>query len=485
MTELIKAKITKTKLEPCHHNTKIYPLIDPPPQLQHQAQVVFQSCQANEMHSLLKRHLVFHKEPDETLVNEALKYGLEQVHTLITSTGAITPMEYAETRKGQKRKRYIQAAEELDQLGLRPSAKKVQAFIKIEKWDKQVATKKSPRMIQYRHPTYVARVASHLYPIEHKIWGMERDGCRIFAKGLNTYDTAKQLRMKWDSCSSPIAIMKDFSKFDSCITKPWIKAEAAIYGLQGEFEEMEAQYYNRCTTKNGISYECEARKMSGEYNTSLGDSIINWLATTHAFFMVTGHRRVHLNINGDDDVMIVNEADIGDIEEFMSKFVHYLSEMGFKTEASYTRDFEKISFCQANPIEVEPELWRMVRTPERAISRDCYSVRKYGGKAWYRLCSSLGHCELALNDGVPIMQAWANYLLRAGRGTKVLNQEIDYKARVELKSKGAYRTTIHDRARLSFATAFDIQPTEQIAIEQWLNSQDKPIVLPTTRGYWG
>lgn len=452
--------------------------------IKHQEQVVFQPCQKNEMHSLVKRHLVFHKEPKEEMVNEAIAHTKSLLYDL-TNAERITPMEYALTRKGQKRKRYINAAEELDVLGERPTLTRVQAFIKIEKWDAELATKKSPRMIQYRHPTYVAKVASKLYPTEHILWNVERDGCKVFAKGLDTWQTAEQLRKKWDSCVRPIAIMKDYSKFDSCITLPWLKGEKEIYSLPGEIEEMDDQFFNKCTTKNGIKYSCEARKMSGEYNTSCGDSLVNWSATDHAFHRITGHYRYYPNINGDDDVMIVDENEIGDIDQFMEQLIANLSDLGFKTEASYTREFEKISFCQSNPVEVLPNKWRMVREPTRAISRDCYSVKKYGGKAWLRLVKSLGHCEYALNDGVPVLEAWSRYLLRAGKNTKILNQEIDYKAKLELKNKVEYLNGITNNVRLSFARAFDIEPTTQVAIEQWLDSQNNPLVLPTLKRYWG
>ncbi|APG76537.1 hypothetical protein 2 [Hubei tombus-like virus 23] len=483
-SKLIKAKILNIKTDPCQHKTYIYPLINPPPGIDHQTQVVYQPCQLNELHSLNKRHLVFHKWPKEQLVNEAIQHT-KQLLKDGENVQPITPMEYAMTRKGAKRRRYQQAAEELDYYGMKPSATNVTAFIKIEKWDREVAMVKSPRMIQYRHPTYVSTIASRLYPFEEKLWETERNGCRVFAKGLDSYQTAAQLRMKWERCDRPIAIMKDFSKFDSCITLPWIKGEKEIYELTGTMDEMDYQFNNTCSTVNGVSYKCEARKMSGEYNTSCGDSIVNWSATDKAFHMITGHYRYYPNINGDDDVMIVDESEIGDIEEFLPKLIENLELLGFKTDASYTRTFEEIEFCQSQPVEVESNIWRMIRKPARAISRDCYSVRKYGGTAWYRLAASLGYCEYALNDGVPVLQSWAKYLQRSSKGKKVLNQEIEYRVKVEIKNKTKYRTTIDPVARESFAIAFGIEPTQQIAIESWLDNQESPELLPYSEGYWG
>lgn len=273
----MRASIDLVPNEPCDHKTFIYPLVDAPPYLDHREQVVFQPCMINELDSLYNRHLVFHNQPDKIAVQEATELLLNDIPRELENIG--TMEDFVKTRKGPKKRKYKQVMEDLKNNGPKASDTKVRAFVKIEKWDKELVGKKAPRLIQFRDPRYVIRLGSSLMHLEEHVFNHRIDGFMAFGKGIDSFKQAQELRSRWETFSKPVAIMKDFSKFDSCILEEWIQMEKDFYHGMEVDELMDYQFKNRCYTKCGVRYKCEGRKMSGEYNTSLGDSLINRAAT--------------------------------------------------------------------------------------------------------------------------------------------------------------------------------------------------------------
>jgi len=95
----------------------------------------------------------------------------------------------------------------------------------------------------------------------------------------------------------------------------------------------------------------------------------------------------------------------------------------------------------------------------------------YGGEtATGRLnhCYSTGVCELANNQGVPILQAYASALVRNGKGGRfVESDEREYKT---LYTPGTIteEAEITPESRLSFFYAFGVSPDQQHLMEERL-----------------
>lgn len=343
---------------------------------------------------------------------------------------------------------------------------RVSAFVKVEKWQHDFLDLKPPRLIQYRTYEYCAELSRYLLAIEEKLWAFQERGLCPFAKSMNTFRTASTIVSMAADFEDPVFVLADHSKFDSCVTRPWIWLEHQFYQTlmpSDTLDElMEMQYFNRCITKHGIRYECEGRKMSGEYNTSLGDTLINYCILKDVFSGVV-HR---LLLNGDDSVIVVERVDLESLDLSAELWAGY----GFKTTWKVVDTIEEVEFCQSSPIEVRPGVWRMVREPRRAISRSLISSKRYQGQAWYKLVAAMGHSELACGDGVPMMQAWGRALLRAAKGAEPLATELSRRARLE-RSLDPEPKPITDRARVSFEAAFGIGRDEQLNFESWADHQ--------------
>lgn len=417
------------------------------------------------MHSLIGRHLICNGIPSRSVAADMLRLLLTTF-----KPEYIEPLTRAEViaRKtdGPQRRRYARAKESLDRYGPSTSWARVSAFIKVEKWEQPLIDKKKPpRLIQFRTYPYCMEVSRYLIPIEEHLWKWQLNGLRVFAKGMNSFALGNLFWRAFNLFDNPFIVMMDHSKFDASLTEELI--ELVEHGLYRQFSNdpdfikaLKHQLANRCQTKNGIKYSCIGRKMSGEYNTSCGDSVVNLAIIMHT--MEGTGIRYHPLVNGDDSVVICER----DPRITPADFTKY----GMKTEVETCREFTQISFCQSQPIMVRPEVWRFVRNPIRVMTRGVVSVKRYNGIGWAKLVNSIGHCELACNDGVPILQEFAQYLLRAGakHSKDILVHEITYRAKLERRNP--VPVPINDCARATFAEAFGISPTEQIGIEDSLRN---------------
>jgi hypothetical protein len=472
---LLEARIKRIDDAPCVHKTFCYRLIAPPPFEWIQEQGVFQACKLNELVALEKRHLLNEGEPDPVTWRRCMHSALELTCELSMVRVATPDEVVAHKSTPAARRRYAEAFTRNREEGWPATLQRVSAFVKVEKWEEGVMKKKAPRLIQYRSFRYCAELSTYLLPVEEALWNYEdpTSGLKPFAKQMNSFQIADTIVRMADQFDNPIFVMADHSKFDSCVTAPWIALEenfyTAVTGSQQELSElMQMQYFNRGYTKGGVQYLCKARKMSGEYNTSLGDTLINWCILQDVF---RGVRHVKL-LNGDDSVICLETADfLG-----MDLGPHVWRAYGFKTNFEVTKHIEQVEFCQSRPVQIREAVWRMVRSPKRAISRSIVAVKRYEGRAWLALCAAIGQSELACGDGVPMIQSFAQMMVRAACGVPPLPREMSRRAKLEaIQTPNARPVT--DVARLSFEAAFEFTPQEQIEFENWCDDQT-PTVLP-------
>jgi hypothetical protein len=377
------------------------------------------------------------------------------------------------------RRRYREAFAYIASFGWKAKMALVSAFVKVEKWAIDYLHIKPPRLIQFRCYEYCAALSCYLLAIEEQLWKITIKGLEVFAKSMNSFKTASVLDQMRLDFVDPVFIEADHSKFDSCVSKPWIWLEHKFYTTAMPSDELEElmgmQYENRAYTKHGIKYWCSGRKMSGEYNTSLGDTLINYCVLSDVFSGV----RHRLLLNGDDSVICLERSDLPKLDLSAAKWLEY----GFKTTWKVVDTMEDLSFCQAKPVQLRPGVWRMVREPKRAISRSLISTKRYEGKAWYSLVAAMGHSELACGDGVPMMQAWGQCLIRASNGAVALEGELSRRANKEVTLTPEIKP-ITALARQSFEAAFGISAQEQEAFESWCDYQHLdvlPAVHPDDR----
>lgn len=207
--------------------------------------------------------------------------------------------------------------------------------------------------------------------------------------------------------------------------------------------------------------------MSGDMNTALGNCIIMILMCLAVFMPL--NLIFDLFDDGDDCIVICEEDDFLLFEAAVNTMGQF--GMVMKIEST-TTEFERISWCQCQPIHTAKG-WKFCRDPPKVMSTALV------GQKWYHLNArgrakylrGLAECEVILNKGVPVLQVFAEALLRNAGSVRAVFDESSgeyFRYLRELKEIRSVTEVvpITDEARVSFSIAFGIDVTQQFHLEQ-------------------
>lgn len=420
--------------------------------------VTHADCTCNEERALRGRHLVDTGARVGSLcsVKDVLRSLASDLR--LSNNGRESAQHYIENYSGDKRKLLQEARISLEGKAICPADAAVRMFLKDDKYG--ATDYKEPRCIQYRSKRFHLYVGRFLHPIEKQVMEATEGGVRFCAKSRNSLERASDLLEMWESYADPVAVLLDHSKFDAHITTEHLKVEHEFYHQVNPDPRLKKvlkwQIRNKGYTKNGTSYTVEGTRMSGDVNTGLGNSVLNY-GMLRAWLMVCGVRG-HIYVDGDDSVVVMSASD-----EHKLKYEFWV-QMGMETKHDMAYEFEHVEFCQCRPVYIaEQRCWRMVRNPVRLVTRAPWTTKKYNDKGYDRLTRTIGWCELAANGGVPVLQAYASWLMGQGSG-RIMKHEVraHLRDRVEHVSLSKPGTA----TRLSFFNAWGISPQQQIRIEE-------------------
>lgn len=428
----------------------------------------YSGCIKNEVKALYDRHIMKVPESVDIIlkVRNIGKWFVKQLPDL--HTGMWDELKVLQHKAQSQRKRVERAFQNLRENGwLMTKDAILRAFIKFEKAEKTSDIRqKAPRLIQHRSYEFCARLAQYIMPMEEHIWHWDINfkrspiSERVFAKRMNSFQRAKRLRTMFERFKDPVIIDLDYSRLDAHLLLHVLESiEFATYRRFNGCGELDAllrcMRHNVGFTRNGIRYTAKGRKASGEYVTSLGDSLINFCFLK---FWTRVLSKVELLVDGDDSVIMLERDELHLLDE------DFFTSIGFTVKTGVTRVFEETDFCQCRPVEVAPGKWRMVRNPWRVMSRTAVSDQHFIGQAKDDWVASVGMGELACNMGVPILQNYAMRLMTQGKARpKFVDKVLE---RRPGESKRPCPKPILSCARVSFALAWNVWPSEQEELEQ-------------------
>jgi hypothetical protein len=379
----------------------------------------------------------------------------------------------------QNRKQRIRTAYSyLKEYGEPPDFARVSCFIKYEKAEDSVnkpPENEPPRMISYRKPPYCYTLARYMKPIERRIFYM-RQGRNVpkrereFVKGLDSWQVAESLNFMSRRFPNPVWVLADHSKYDASLNdvlrSHFRQYAQAHYPKDSDVRRLlRLQKRNKCRTKGGINFEVQGTMLSGEYITSLEDSFDNG-ALIKEWCRDIDHE---MRVNGDDSVICMDASDLPRLN------MGFWQCAGFTTKVEVVSEFSEVEFCQCKPVRING-MWRMVRKPARVLARTSYTCKNFPTKTGYlKLLGSIGLGELHCNTGVPVLQAWAQLLIRSSLGYESQALYAEYMSRRHEKASVARLVT--QQARVDFDVAFGIPISQQLALEAWFDDTNTLPVL--------
>jgi hypothetical protein len=388
-----------------------------------------------------------------------------------------TPMkatDFSESYQGRKRTRY-QNALELNRLyGFSDKSAIIRCFVKHEKYLFTNLKPVIPRLIQPRDDRYLVETGRFIKPIEKLIYKGINTIYRsvVVCKGMNMLDRGNLLWSKWSRFKRPVAVGLDASKFDRHVSNAALEWEHSIYQrfYPGNTFLKRLLKLQRCNEGYGntpdgfLHYVTEHNRASGDSNTSCGNVLIMcglfWeYVLTHVFDMEFVN-------DGDDCVVILEEDDLYKLSEIQSWF----KDAGFPlVTEDPVRIFEKIEFCQAQPVSNGDGGYTMVRNVHKVVGKDAVALKPLDNQKIKKMwMAAVGDGGLCLSSGIPVMQEYYGMFKRNSDGAKALRDptmedSLLYKG---LGMEFQYRPPTPE-SRLSFWLAFDITPTEQLCLEEY------------------
>lgn len=381
---------------------------------------------------------------------------------------------------GRKQNRYQVAVESLKLRAVCLKDSFVNTFVKAEKVNLVKKVDPAPRVIQPRSPRYNVEVGRYLKLFEAELCMAFRRafGYKVILKGLNADQVAVELRGSWDTFDDPVAFGLDASRFDQHVSVDALQFEHGVYNQVFQSSELrwllKMQLSNRGFARcedGAFQYKVEGCRMSGDINTGMGNCLI-MSCIVLAYFEHVGVQ-ARLANNGDDCVVICENRDL----EKFANIGEWFLDFGFTlTREPTVRVFEKIEFCQFQPVLCSTG-WRMVRNPWTAMSKDATSLLSWDTPtdvaAW---AHAIGSCGLSLTTGVPVWQAWYSQLLRIGRSRESATESV-YDSGMGYAARGVKPAVITSESRVSFYRAYGILPDEQEALEE-VYSQPLELIGP-------
>jgi len=376
----------------------------------------------------------------------------------------------------RKKKLLIQADESLKSKPVCVKDAAVRMFLKDDKY--HTLKIGAPRCIQYRSKRYCLPLATYLHPIEEYVYTWkDLSGTSIFAKARNLRERGEDIRTKFDFFMRPAVVSLDHSKFDCHVNKQLLELEHRFYQACNDSRELKDllkwQKCNRGKTSNGVKYKTMFTRMSGDQNTGLGNSLINYAMTVTILEKLK--IKYCLYIDGDDFLVFVERRDVNLINP-----KHY-QEYGMSTKLdNVAYEMEHIDFCQTRPVS-HGESYTMVRSPIRMLERIQWGVGKFNKTYIRNYLTSIGQCCLSLGMGLPVEQYVGYQLAQLGGKRKVITN-LHYSANKMPFRVGKARVVEPTLAtRLSYERAWGLSISLQQTLESLkidLETQVDPVMFP-------
>lgn len=421
----------------------------------------------------------FVRPPRPVNFERSLRGVRSQLRRFLPRTVPWTYDEFVESCRGRKKELYAAARDSLFAAG--PVTRKdagVEVFIKYEKTDCTTKADPVPRVISPRSPRFNICVGRFLKKLEPKLFRSlgKLFGSPTVIKGYNAYESARILREKWDSFSTPVAIGLDASRFDQHVSEEALRWEHAIYldcfPIKRHRDKLakllNMQINNRCVgycPDGKLRYRVRGTRMSGDMNTSLGNCVL-MCSMIKAYADHVG-LSVQLANNGDDCVVFLEKADLG---RFSDGLFEWFYSMGFnmKIEDPVT-EFGGIEFCQTKPV-FDGNRWVMCRNPSAVQAKDTVFLQNYQSEKQVRnWMHAVGTGGLRLTGCLPVLQNFYRVLQEEGIPGIIPRDYMSWYMRQQADSMDRDFGPVTAEARASFHDSFGITPEEQVLLEEYFD----------------
>jgi len=424
---------------------------------------VMTNCQHNEMNSFHQRYLKETPEMaklDWSLIDRIINNLANELRPHFN--GPIGIEEFLGDKKGRMGSRYTKAYN--DVYNHRRTLKDISgmsAFIKLEKYNDPT---KSPRFIMGRDPRFNLLYGLFTTPLEHAFTKLPQ-----VAKGKNFKERGEAFQRlvgEW-------YLENDFSKFEGSQRYPVLCMELLLMKKllnKADFEVYSALWSEKLVkkgyTSNNIKFRFEQCRGSGDMDTGLGNTTLNYIAMKY-FLIKNGIDENLFLVDGDDGVAKVPRL----MREFKNTFLDF----GFDAKLVIREDYHDVEFCSSKFIQIQPGVYYQVQNLMKLLSNIQYLLDPRFVPAAAEYFASLGFMYQVVYRGIPLFHQLGNFLRGAVPEkfyVKPDSVEHNYGIKEAFKhSKNLMFEVDHKLAYLEVMLAFGLSPVEMERIAHLLSAK--------------
>jgi hypothetical protein len=278
---------------------------------------------------------------------------------------------------GYRRDRLVKACNKALQNNRLPFG--ITGFVKCDKYDLETAQTKAPRMIQFRGPATNAALARVMEPAEHELLygpGIGPSATPDCSKGMDHKRLAEVWHIKRNAIPDAVALLGDYSKFDSHVHTHVLELEHAVWRTVSgmEMKLLDNQLINHGHAGT-LRYRAVGTRMSGDRNTGGGNSVINILI----FRTIKAATGINLEIlcDGDDSIVWCSREDLPTLIEAAGEIIPKVFGMRWTHEIAEQMAAEE--YCH-RALSYDGDEPRLIADPIRTLRRAFWAVNCEGGK---------------------------------------------------------------------------------------------------------
>jgi len=420
---------------------------------------VMRNCHHNDVVALHNRYL--RETPKVTcdlkLVSKLTSEFIEQIKPHFS--GKISAFEFLSEKKGALGARYSEATREIVRNGFDINrCNDIKMFIKNEKYSEL----KPPRAIMGRNPMFNIAYGQYTVPIEHAMMQLPQ-----FTKGKNFLDRGtmfSELVGEW-------YLENDYSKYESSqrlvildtiekkIFRELYPGDAFIMALY------EAKLMKKGVTSNGVKFQFIGCRGSGDMDTGLFNSVLNWIACRYFEIKNNFPWSGKFIVDGDDGVLKLPRG-----KEMLT---NTFESFGFEAKLEIRRDYHDVNFCSSKFVQVSPGVYYQVQDLNKLLNNTQFMINSNFESSLVDYYCSLGFMYNVLYPGFPVYSAFAKYLQSCGFSylKREMIESTHYGASMAFSaSKNLTFSIDEDLLRAEIQLCFGFQHQEQRSMEKWFLS---------------
>jgi hypothetical protein len=277
-------------------------------------------------------------------------------------------------------------------------------------------------MIQARDISFNIEYGRYIKPIEESLYSKIQIGKGTNLSMANKIHKLSKSFLYYTEC--------DHVAFDAHVTSEMLKLTHTFY-QSCYFHNLELRKLskktlnNNCRTRDGIKYRISGTRMSGDVDTSLGNSLINYAILKQCVTELCG--KCEIIVNGDDSIIFTNrKIDTVKLMELLKTY-----NMESKVMESVT-NIHKVEFCRQKIVINSKGKPTLMINPSRINT--IYGMTYKQQRDYLEYLRQVCVCNIAINITNPLAQYWSNIYKEAFDKPLLLAELITFEY-IELRTK--------------------------------------------------